>query len=222
MNEPIILIGIGFPAAALLLLLLVLFVHHRAIRLTRRELEIEPPTSIASIRADQIQLRAQSNHSIRRLEVNVEQLKGRLAVPLRNIDQLKKEHSEKDGIKRALEQEGQVRSDRPFKTQQRFRLSFVGRRPTASLASKIKDEIAKLRAELADNGQLLDEREREIEQMRGQLRAIRDKEEELRCAVIAVRSHNTSVERKLRSEISKLEARLSALNNAHGKLRSPN
>jgi|SRR5579863_1879705 len=221
MNDPIILIGIGFPAAALLLSLLALFVHHRAIRLTRRQLEIEPPTSIASIRADQIQLRAQSNHSIRRLEVNVEQLKGRLAAPLRNIDQLKKEHSEKDGIKRALEQEGQVRSDRPFKTQRRFRLSLVGRRPTA-LASKNKDEIAKLRAELADNGQLLDEREREIDQMRGQLRAIRDKEEELRCVVIAVRSHNTSVERKLRSEISKLEARLSALNNAHGKLRRPN
>ena len=151
----------------------------------------------------------------------VEQLKGRLAVPLRNIDHLKKEHSEKDSIKQALEQQGQVRSDRPFKTQQRFRLSFVGG-PTTSLASKNKDELAKLRAELADNGQLLDEREREIDKMRGQLGAICDKEEELRCAVIAVRSHNTSVERKLRSEISKLEARLSALNNAHGKLGRPN
>jgi hypothetical protein len=75
MIEPIMYFGIGFLVAALLGLLFVPLVHNRAVRLTMRRLEAATPLSIAEIRADKDQLRAEFAMSTRRLEMSVAQLK---------------------------------------------------------------------------------------------------------------------------------------------------
>src|SRR3974390_1535308 len=77
MIEPIMYFGIGFLVAALLGLLFVPLVHSRAVRLTMRRLEAATPLSIAEIRADKDQLRAEFAMSTRRLEKSVEQLKSK-------------------------------------------------------------------------------------------------------------------------------------------------
>jgi len=68
MIEWVMYFGIGFLAAALLGLLLLPAVHNRAVRLTMKRLEASTPLSIAEIRADKDQLRAEfavSTHASR-------------------------------------------------------------------------------------------------------------------------------------------------------------
>jgi chromosome segregation ATPase len=77
MIEPIMYIGIGFLVAGLLVIGVIPLVHARAVRLTMRRLEALTPLSMAEIRADKDQLRAEFAMSTRRLEMNVEQMKAR-------------------------------------------------------------------------------------------------------------------------------------------------
>lgn len=77
MIEPIMYIGIGFLVAGLLVIGVIPLVHARAVRLTMRRLEALTPLSMAEIRADKDQLRAEFAMSTRRLEINVEQMKAK-------------------------------------------------------------------------------------------------------------------------------------------------
>jgi hypothetical protein len=102
MIEPVMYFGIGFLVAALLGLLFVPLVHNRAVRLTMRRLEAATPLSIAEIRADKDQLRAEFAMSTRRLEMSVAQMKTKTTSQLAElgkkadaINQLKKELGEK-------------------------------------------------------------------------------------------------------------------------------
>src|SRR6476620_7236679 len=97
MIEPIMFFGIGFLVASLFGLLFVPLVHNRAVRLTMRRLEAATPLSIAEIRADKDQLRAEFAMSTRRLEMSVEQRKTKTTSQLAErgkksdaINQLKK------------------------------------------------------------------------------------------------------------------------------------
>jgi chromosome segregation ATPase len=85
MIEPVMFFGIGFLVAALLGLLFVPLVHNRAVRLTMRRLEAATPLSIAEIRADKDQLRAEFAMSTRRLEMSVEQMKAKTTGQLAEI-----------------------------------------------------------------------------------------------------------------------------------------
>ena len=82
MIEPVMYFGIGFLVAALLGLLFVPLVHNRAVRLTMRRLEAATPLSIAEIRADKDQLRAEFAMATRRLEMSVEQMKAKTTAQL--------------------------------------------------------------------------------------------------------------------------------------------
>ena len=102
MIEPIMYFGIGFLLAALLGLLFVSLVHNRAVRLTMRRVEAATPISVAEIRADKDQLRAEFAMSTRRLEMSVEQMKAKTTHQLAElgkkteaINHLKKELGEK-------------------------------------------------------------------------------------------------------------------------------
>src|SRR2546430_13499920 len=85
MIEPVMVFGIGFLVAALLGLLFVPLVHNRAVRLTMRRLEAATPLSIAEIRADKDQLRAEFAMSTRRLEMSVEEMKAKTTGQLAEI-----------------------------------------------------------------------------------------------------------------------------------------
>src|ERR1700683_5567270 len=110
MIEPVMYFGIGFLVAALLGLLVVPLVHNRAVRLTMRRLEAATPLSVAEIRADKAQLRAEFAMSTRRLEMSVEHIKARTTNQLAElgkktdaINYLKKELGEKSATIFALE-----------------------------------------------------------------------------------------------------------------------
>src|ERR1700691_4984958 len=93
---------IGFLVAALVCLLVLPLLHTRAARLTMKRLEAATPISIAEIRADKDQLRAEFAMSTRRLEMSVEKMKAKTTHELAElgkksdaINQLKKELGEK-------------------------------------------------------------------------------------------------------------------------------
>jgi chromosome segregation ATPase len=110
MIEWIMNFGIGFLAAASVGLLFLPAVHNRAVRLTMKRLEASSPTSLAEIRADRDQLRAEFAVSTRRLEVKIEELKVQTTTQLAelgkrsdSINQLKKDLAEKTMMNVALE-----------------------------------------------------------------------------------------------------------------------
>ena len=75
MIESLMLCGIGLLAGCLLMLLLFPAVHQRAVRLTRRDLVDAAPLTAKEMQAEKDQLRAQFAVSVRRLEVNMEQMR---------------------------------------------------------------------------------------------------------------------------------------------------
>jgi len=110
MIEWIMNFGIGFLAATLLGLLFLPAVHNRAVRLTMKRLEASTPASLAEIRVDKDQLRAEFAVSTRRLEMKIEKLKvqtteqlAELGKKTASINQLKKDLAEKNVMNVALE-----------------------------------------------------------------------------------------------------------------------
>jgi hypothetical protein len=75
MIESLMLCGIGLLAGCLLMLLFFPAVHQRAVRLTRRDLVDATPLTAKEIQAEKDQLRAQFAVSIRRLGLNMEEMR---------------------------------------------------------------------------------------------------------------------------------------------------
>jgi hypothetical protein len=75
MIESLMLCGIGLLAGCLLMLLFFPAVHQRAVRLTRRDLINATPLTAKEIQAEKDQLRAQFAVSVRRLELNMKQMR---------------------------------------------------------------------------------------------------------------------------------------------------
>ncbi len=158
MIEPVMYFGIGFLVAALLCLLFIPLVHNRAVRLTMKRLEAATPLSIAEIRADKDQLRAEFAMSTRRLEMSVEKMKTRTTTQLAElgkktdaINQLKKELGEKTATIFALEARDKTlaraiaRHRGGIRDQVRVRCA----RPSGTLADK-EAELIKLLGELGE------------------------------------------------------------------------
>ncbi len=110
MIDSIMYFGIGFLVAALFGLLFLPAVHNRAVRLTMKRLEASTPLSLAEIRADKDQLRAEFAVSTERLEMKIEKLKAQTAPQLAElgkktdaINHFKKDLAEKNVANVALE-----------------------------------------------------------------------------------------------------------------------
>ena len=135
MIEPIMYFGIGFLVAALLGLLFVPLVHNRAVRLTMRRLEAATPLSIAEIRADKDQLRAEFAMSTRRLEMSVEQMKAKTTGAACRARQEDRRH-----------QSAQERTRRKDRDDLRARGARQGAaRPIARHRAGIRDQVGSLR-----------------------------------------------------------------------------
>src|SRR5271163_2960721 len=140
MVEPVMYFGIGFLVAALLGLLFVPLVHNRAVRLTMKRLEAATPLSIAEIRADKDQLRAEFAMSTRRLEMSVEKMKAKTTSQLAElgkksdaINQLKKELGEKTATIFALEARDKTLREQLRATEEEFEIKSGSlRRPNGT------------------------------------------------------------------------------------------
>jgi len=180
MIEPVMYFGIGFLVAALLGLLFVPLVHNRAVRLTMRRLEAATPLSIAEIRADKDQLRAEFAMSTRRLEMSVEQMKARTTGQLADlgkktdaINQLKRELGEKTATIFALETRGNNLRDQLHATEEEFaHKSNVLREAERTLADK-QAELGKLVAELGERSIMADSHRVELAALRTQVEAMK-------------------------------------------------
>lgn len=80
--ENVMYFALGALISALLALIVLPAVWRRAVRLTKRRIEAATPMTMAEFRADKDQLRAQFALATRRLEMQVEQLRARLAEEL--------------------------------------------------------------------------------------------------------------------------------------------
>lgn len=85
--ENMMYFALGLLVAGLVALIIMPAVWKRAVRLTKRRIEAATPITLAEFRADKDQLRAEFALSTRRLEMNVETLRKRLAEQLSDVNQ---------------------------------------------------------------------------------------------------------------------------------------
>jgi chromosome segregation ATPase len=180
MIEPIMYFGIGFLVAALLGLMFVPLVHNRAVRLTMRRLEAATPLSIAEIRADKDQLRAEFAMSTRRLELSVEQMKAKTTTQLAElgkktdaINQLRKELGEKTATIFALEARDKTIRDQLRATEEEFTLKTSSLREAESDLAQKESELSKLLAELGERSITADSQRVELAALRTQVEAMK-------------------------------------------------
>jgi len=218
MIEPIMYFGIGFLVAALLGLLFIPLVHNRAVRLTMRRLEAATPLSIAEIRADKDQLRAEFAMSTRRLEINVDQMKNKTTTQLAElgkktdaINQLKKELGEKTATIFTLESRDKTLRDQLRATEEEFELKSASLREAERTLSDKEAALAKLLAELGERSITADSQRVELAALRTQVEAMK----------VAVADYDRSVretEARLARERSDAAAAAEELREARGKL----
>jgi len=79
MIESFMLCGIGLLAGCLLMLALIPLVHKRAVRLAQRDIVEATPLAINEIQAEKDHLRAQFAMSVRRLEINIDEMRSKAA-----------------------------------------------------------------------------------------------------------------------------------------------
>jgi chromosome segregation ATPase len=214
--------GIGFLAAALLGLLFIPLVHNRAVRLTMRRLEAATPLSIAEIRADKDQLRAEFAMSTRRLEMSVEQMKTKTTTQLTElgkktdaINQLKKELGEKTATIFALEARDKAQRDQLRNTEQEFETKSAALREAERTLADKEAELARLVAELGDHAIAADSQRVELAALRTQVEAMK----------VSVADYERTVkETETRLSRERDEAQVSAANltDARAKLESLN
>ena len=180
MVEPIMYFGIGFLVAGLFALMFFPLVHNRAVRLTMRRLEAATPLTIAEIRADKDQLRAEFAMSTRRLEMSVDQMKTRASSQFAElgkktdaINQLKKELGEKTAAFFALEARDKALADQLRATEQEFALKTGALREAERALSDKETELTKLVGELGDQSIAADSQRIELAAVRTQVEAMK-------------------------------------------------
>ncbi|MGA2891626.1 MAG: hypothetical protein ABSE22_02070 [Xanthobacteraceae bacterium] len=218
MIEPVMFFGIGFLAAALLCLLFVPLVHNRAVRLTMRRLEAATPLSIAEIRADKDQLRAEFAMSTRRLEMSVEKMKTKTTSQLAElgkksdaINQLKKELGEKTATIFALEARDRTLRDQLRATEEEFQIKSGSLREAERHLADKEAELSKLLAELGERSLVADSQRTEIAAFRTQV-------ESMKVSVADYERAVAETQQRLARERADAETAANELSAARGKV----
>lgn len=151
--ENIMYFALGLMVAGLVALIILPAVWKRAVRLTKRRIEAATPITMAEFRADKDQLRAEFALSTRRLEMNVEALRKRLAEQLGEANQ--------------------QRSDMgALKTERDQHLAIV--RDLESREAELRARILELERDGTDLAQRLRMRDRELDVRGSELETLRD------------------------------------------------
>jgi chromosome segregation ATPase len=155
MVELIMFVGIGFLLAGLLVVGIIPLVHARAVRLTTRRLEALNPISMTEIQADKDLLRAEFAMSTRRLELRVEEIKGKATNHLTEIGKkseaigrLKLELGEKSAALFALEAKEMQLADELQNTQAALSAKAGALEETERALASTTVELAEVRAKL--------------------------------------------------------------------------
>ncbi len=79
MISTLMLVGLGFFSASLVAILIVPWVWRRAVKVTGKRLQFAAPDSVIEVQADRDQLRAEHALSTRKLELRLQDIKGKLS-----------------------------------------------------------------------------------------------------------------------------------------------
>ena len=151
--ENIMYFALGLLVAGLVALVILPAVWKRAVRLTKRRIEAATPITMAEFRADKDQLRAEFALSTRRLEMNVETLRKRLAEQLGDVNQ--------------------KRSDLALLKVERDQHLAIAKELEAREA-ELRSRVTELEREGTDLAQRLRMRDRELETRSQELETLRD------------------------------------------------
>lgn len=151
--ENIMYFALGLLVAGLASLIILPAVWKRAVRLTKRRIEAATPITMAEFRADKDQLRAEFALSTRRLEMNVETLRKRLAEQLGDVNQ---KRSDLGALKAERDQH----------------LAIV--RELEARETELRARILELERDGTDLAQRLRVRERELDVRANELATLRD------------------------------------------------
>ena len=151
--ENIMYFALGLLVAGLVALIIMPAVWRRAVRLTKRRIEAATPITMAEFRADKDQLRAEFALSTRRLEMNVETLRKRLAEQLGDANQKRTDL-------------GALRAEREK------HLEVV--RELEEREVELRARILELEKEGADLGNRLRKRDRELENRAEEVETLRN------------------------------------------------
>ncbi len=218
MIESVMYFGIGFLVAALLGLLFVPLVHNRAVRLTMKRLEASTPLSIAEIRADKDQLRAEFAMTTRRLEMSVDKLKAKTTTQLAElgkktdaINQLKKELGEKTATIFSLETRDKTLRDQLRATEEEFQIKSSALREAERQLADKEGELTKLLGDLGERSLLADSQRSEISGLHAQVEALKFSVADYERAV-------TDTEHRLNRERAEAEEAGNELAEARGRV----
>ena len=150
--ENVMYFALGALVSALLALIVLPAVWRRAVRLTRRRIEAATPMTMAELRADKDQLRAQFALTTRRLEMQVEQLRQKLA---EQLSEAGTRQADLAGIKAERERHAEIT------------------RELAAREEALRQRVAELERETTDTAQRLRMRERELAAKTAELAALR-------------------------------------------------
>src|SRR5499433_3862631 len=166
MIESIMYFGMGFFLAALSVLVVVPLVHGRAVRLITRRLEGTMPSSMAEIQADKDLLRAEFAVSMRRLELNVEQLRTKSAGQLAELGR------KSDAINRLKIELGALRNQMRA-TEEEFAVKAAAVQQVERALSDKESELARLMGQLNEQSTLADAQKIEIIALKMQVEALK-------------------------------------------------
>jgi hypothetical protein len=217
MIQSVMLLSIGFLAAALLTLSFAPLVHRRAVRLTTRRLDGAIPASVVELRADKDQLRAQFATSIRRLEVTMDKIKKQTAIHLVEIGKkddrlnlLQISCDEKNAKIGELEEQNKALQTQLCAAEERIE-SESGISLTAQRKLTAKEiEFGKLTTVVAERSSIISEQELKIEKLQNELDDAGGAIQSLRKDLVASRNRERSVS-DLHHEIDRLEAQMGAI-----------
>jgi chromosome segregation ATPase len=151
--ENIMYFALGLLVAGLVSLIILPAVWKRAVRLTKRRIEAATPITMAEFRADKDQLRAEFALSTRRLEMNVETLRKRLAEQLGDVNQKRSDL-------------GQLKAERDQ------HLAVV--RELEAREAELRARVTELERDGTDLAQRLRMRDRELDTRSEELAKLRD------------------------------------------------
>jgi hypothetical protein len=151
--ENIMYFALGLLVAGLVALIIMPAVWKRAVRLTKRRIEAATPITMAEFRADKDQLRAEFALSTRRLEMNVESLRKRLAEQLGDVNQ---KRSDLGALKAERDQH----------------LAIVAELENREV--ELRARVLELERDGTDLAQRLRMRDRELSSRTGELESLRD------------------------------------------------
>lgn len=150
--ENMMYFALGLLVAGLIALIIMPAVWKRAVRLTKRRIEAATPITLSEFRADKDQLRAEFALSTRRLEMNVETLRKRLAEQLGDVNQKRTDL-------------GALRAEREK------HMAVVGELETRQV--ELRARVIELEKDGTDLAQRLRMRDRDVEVRQGEIESLR-------------------------------------------------